>query len=428
MHFGTFVQVFHDAPRDGNAVVSRSAASQFVEKHQATLRDVVHDVRRLTHFDHKGTLAHRNIVRCAHTREDLVDDPHPGRVGRDERTDLRHQGNKRRLSKQCTLTRHVRSCDHHDLLFRRVQSHIIGHIFLTWRHERLDHRVSSRLDVQHLAFVHHRADIVLCHCQYGQRVIHVQLRERMRIALQRCDMFGRRRHQFAVKSSFEHQNFIFCPEDFLLIFLQLLRDVALRIDERLFAYPFRRHKLLISIAHLHIITEHVVETDFQTLDAGTCDFAFLDLEQIVLSRGLNVAQFVELCIHPVCDDLSLVHRERRVGAQFAFDALPQRCAGVQAFADVANALLGSLLARIFEHHHRFQSTAQLLHLSRIDASRRHLRDDAFQVAHLPQFHFAEFSKFRFAEEMLHTVQSLFDLLHRAKREKHLPSHQSRAHR
>ena len=249
----------------------------------------------------------------------------------------------------------------------------------------------------------------------------------MRIALQRRDMFGRGRHQFAVKSGFEHQNFVFCPEDFLLIFLQLLRDVAFRIDERLFAYPFRRHKLLISIAHFHVVAEHVVETDFQTLNAGTCDFAFLDLEQIVLSRGLNVAQFVELCIHSVGDNLTLVHRERWVGTQFAFDALPQRCAGVQSFADVANALLRSLLARIFEHHHRFQSTAQLLHLSWIDASRRHFRNDAFQVAHLPQFHFAEFSKFRFAEEMLHTVQSLFNFLHRAKREKHLPSHQSRAH-
>ena len=107
--------------------------------------------------------------------------------------------------------------------------------------------------------------------------------------------------------------------------------------------------------------------------------------------------------------------------------MAQRGAGIQLFADVANAFLRRLLASVFQHDHRFQCAAQLLHLSRVDAPRRHLRHDAFQVTHLAEFHFAEFAKFRFAEKIFHAVQSSFDFLHRAQRKEQPPAQQARSH-
>ena len=75
VHFRPFVKMLHNAPRDGDAVVGRGAASQFVEEYQTALRDVVHDVRRLAHFDHEGTFAHRDIVRSPHAGENLSTTP-----------------------------------------------------------------------------------------------------------------------------------------------------------------------------------------------------------------------------------------------------------------------------------------------------------------------------------------------------------------
>ena len=89
--------------------------------------------------------------------------------------------------------------------------------------------------------------------------------------------------QLTVKTRFEDENLVFCTEDFLLIFFEFLGDVAFGIDKRLFANPLFWDKLFVGVAHLHIVAKDVVESDFQTLNASACYFAFLDLEEIVLA-------------------------------------------------------------------------------------------------------------------------------------------------
>ena len=68
-----FVQVFNYGPSDRNTVISRRASTQLVEEYETTLREIVHNVGRLTHLHHKRTLAHRDIVAGADARKDLVD-------------------------------------------------------------------------------------------------------------------------------------------------------------------------------------------------------------------------------------------------------------------------------------------------------------------------------------------------------------------
>ena len=58
---------------------------------------------------------------------------------------------------------------------------------------------------------------------------------------------------------------------------------------------------------------------------------------------------------------------------------------------------------VFENNHRFESSAELLHFARIDASRGDFRDDALEVAHFAELHFAKFAEFGVAEELFHTI-------------------------
>lgn len=44
MRFRILMDVFNNGPGNGDAVVGGSAATQFIEEHEATRREVVHDV------------------------------------------------------------------------------------------------------------------------------------------------------------------------------------------------------------------------------------------------------------------------------------------------------------------------------------------------------------------------------------------------
>ena len=296
------------------------------------------------------------------------------------------------------------------------EQHIIGHILLAGRHERFDDRMASGTDVEREAVVHHGTHIPPLFGQCGKGVVAVEVGERLRVALQLADALCRRLHEGAVDAGFEHDDAVFRAEDFLFVFFEFLRDVALCTDERLLANPFFRHKLLVGVAHLHIVAEHVVETDFQTLDAGALDFAFLHAEQVVLAGALDVPQFVELRIHPMPDDPAFGHQQRRVAAEFALNAGAQFGAGVELLTDGADALLRGSHTDVFENDHRFQCQPQLLHFAWVDASRGHFRDDALQVAHLREFEVTEFAEVRCAEKVLHAVLPLHDVGHGAEGE------------
>ena len=68
------VQVFDHGPRNRNTVIGARTAADFVQQHDAAVGNVIEDAGRLEHFDHKGRLALRNIVRGSHPRENFVHD------------------------------------------------------------------------------------------------------------------------------------------------------------------------------------------------------------------------------------------------------------------------------------------------------------------------------------------------------------------
>ena len=189
-----------------------------------------------------------------------------------------------------------------------VEQNVIGDVFFPHGHQGFDHGVTSSFDVEGGGVVHNGANIFLRSSQMGEGVVAVEVGEGLGIVLECYDTFRCSSDQLTVKTRFENENLIFCTEDFLLIFFEFLRDVAFGIDQRLFANPLFGHKLFVGVAHLHVVAKDIVESNFQTLDAGACDFAFLDLEEVVFARGLDVAQFIEVRIHSFVDDSAFVHQ------------------------------------------------------------------------------------------------------------------------
>ena len=133
------------------------------------------------------------------------------------------------------------------------------------------------------------------------------------------------------------------------------------------------------------------------------------MQQIVLAGTLDFAVVIKFRAHSCGYHPTFCHHHRRIGQEFAFDALAEFGTVVQFFSDAADAFLRRCTACILQHHYGFESRAQLFHLTGIDACGGHFRDHALHVAHLAQFHFAEFAEFRMAEEMFYAVEAGVDV-------------------
>ena len=101
-------------------------------------------------------------------------------------------------------------------------------------------------------------------------------------------------NQFVEETGLKGENLLVRTHYFLLVFLQFLRDIALRIGKGLLAYPFLWHGVLVCIAHLQVISEDVVISHFKRLDACPRRLFLLNLQQIVAASARNGAQFVQL--------------------------------------------------------------------------------------------------------------------------------------
>ena len=66
-------QMFGNGLRKGEAVESRSAATDFVHKDEGLVGGVVEDVGGFAHFDHEGGAVGGEVVGGADAGEDLVD-------------------------------------------------------------------------------------------------------------------------------------------------------------------------------------------------------------------------------------------------------------------------------------------------------------------------------------------------------------------
>ncbi len=323
------MQVFGDSPGDGYTIVSTRAAPDFVHQHQTAVAEVVEDAGRFGHLDHEGTLAPAQVVAGPHPGEHFVNQPDVRRTGGNKAPHLRHQHDERRLSQQRRLARHIRAGDDDDLLGFAVQEKVVRDVaFAQWQ-LLLDHCVATVPDVEFLAFVDDGLHVVILPRHRGERTQRVQHRHNAGILLNGGDVLNGSGDEVVENPRLDGKNPVFGVQDFLFVFFQFGRDVALGVDERLLANPLGRHLAFVGVAHFQIVAKHLVEGHFQGRNARALDLAFLDFEQVVFARESYAVEFVEFGIDPALDHAALSTQNGRIVAEFGFDFFQQKIAGIQ---------------------------------------------------------------------------------------------------
>ena len=237
------------------------------------------------------------------------------------------------------------------------------------------------------------------------------------------------KHEFGVEARFDKAYFLLGCEDFLLIFLQFLGDIALGIDECLFADPLCRHLVLIGIADFEVVTEDIIEAYLEGRDSRCVNLALLDLQKVVLAVGLDSAQFVQFGIDTGGEDIRPSLYGRRIGHEFADDTVANRHTGLELFAEEVQVIvILSLQAELFDRLYGRECITKLCHLARADTSRCHFAYKTLHILDSRQLFLQLLARLRIAEEMFYyglTITNRTDIL---KRECHPPTHSATAHR
>ena len=240
-----FVDILHNGPRNGNAVVRTRATSEFIKKHQTAIGHIVENIRSLAHLHHESGIAGRNIIRSSDARKDLVHDADTSTFSRNKTSDLSHQRDQCRLSQQCRFTGHIRSGDNEDLLLLVVQIDVVGNVRFAHGKLFLDHRMTTLMNVDDIVVFHSRTDVSVFLSRFGEGEEAVETSDELRIEFDGLDIIGQSSYEIRKQLCLEGKDTILGTENLLLIFLQFFGNITFGIDQCLLADPFSRHFVLL---------------------------------------------------------------------------------------------------------------------------------------------------------------------------------------
>ena len=235
------------------------------------------------------------------------------------------------------------------------------------------------------------------------------------------------KHQIVVYFLLQRQNLLLGAQNLLLVFLQFGRDVTLGVHQRLLANPLLGHAVFVGVAYLDVVAENVVETDFERRNARQFALTLLNFNQIIFARISNVAQLVEFGVHTVVHHAAFGHLHGRVGLNLTLDALTNRRARIQLFANGLQRLHTRLGANPFHGHDGFQSVFQRQNLARVDAPERHLADEPLKVAHVLHFGLNRQLNVNILNKICCNILAFADGQHVFQRQRHPAFQHSRAH-
>ena len=152
--------------------------------------------------------------------------------------------------------------------------------------------------------------------QLGQRRQHVDLRP----ARPPCACIRRRAAATASRSSrnsvvLQLLGLLVGREDLLLVLLQLRRDVALGVLDRLLADVVGGDLLAVGVGDLDVVAEDLVEADLQVGNAGPLGLLGLVAGDPLLAAVGQFAQVVESAREAVADEPAVAARQRAVVGQ-----------------------------------------------------------------------------------------------------------------
>ena len=247
--------------------------------------------------------------------EDAVGHADRGLAGGHEAADLRHQRQQRHLADVGALARHVRAGDQQDRI-RRVDGFAIGSnqrvslgTNVALRLDDVQHGMPAVDDPQHRLLDDLRPAVVPLPGQLGQGRQHVDLGQhgggRLASAAESAATASRSSRNSAYSSSLAFSSAV---EHLLLVLLQLRRDVALGVLDRLLADVVGGDLLAVGVGDLDVVAEDLVEADLQVGDAGPLGLLGLVAGDPLLAAVGQLAQRVELGAEAVADEAAVAAR------------------------------------------------------------------------------------------------------------------------
>ena len=157
--------------------------------------------------------------------------------------------------------------------------------------------MTTSADVDDEAVVDVRADILVLGCRGSKTEQAVELCGYVGIGLHHRYVLNERQHQFLVQARFDDGYPVIGSGNLVLQVFQFLGYVPLGIGECLLASPLLGHVVLVGVTHLKVVTEHIVESDFQTTDAGAFNLLPADTFDCLAAMIAQIAQLVKFVIY-----------------------------------------------------------------------------------------------------------------------------------
>ena len=148
-----------------------------------------------------------------------------------------------------------------------------------------DHGMAAAGDVHFAGVAKLRARIAVLGRHLGERGGDIQLRDRGRRGANALRLLRRLLPDFGEDALLDFEDLLFGGQNLALVFLQLRRGEALRVDQGLLAFVIGGGEVEIGLRDLDVVAEDIVEADFERADAGAVAFAGFDLRDVAGGRS-----------------------------------------------------------------------------------------------------------------------------------------------
>ena len=237
----------------------------------------------------------------------------------------------------------------------------------------------SFLDVNDPFLIDLRADIIVPLCDQGEGGKHIQRRHRFCRLLDPLHLCCDRVPHLTVQVIFQGIETVLCSQDHVLQFFELRRDVSLRVCKGLFPGIVIRHHVFVRIGDLQIIAENFIIFDTKILDPGLLSLVILQFCKPVFAVGFCPAQPVYFFIVSVPDDISFLHRQRRLILYRLLYQFAQVREGVHVLVDVLQKFRLHLFQDIPDRRQHLKRTFKCDQVAGIGGTICDLCDQTLQV-------------------------------------------------
>ena len=236
------------------------------------------------------------------------------------------------------------------------------------------------LYIQNIVVQHFRTYIFIFGRNFSERQQTIELCNQVRIQLNSRNIFAQSNNQLAKQAGFDGQNFFLSTQNFLFVFFQFLRNVALSIDERLFANPCFGHFVLVRITYFNIITKYIIKVNFQTWNTRSLTLTLLNTLQKLFARMRQHAQLIQIGINTMTNNSTFIDQVWRIVIDFFFNFFRNNMAGVQLVGNFLQSHIICFGTGILYRLNGFERHFELHHFARIDTTHCNFGYNSFQIA------------------------------------------------